>query len=377
MSGRVLMIAGEASGDLHGAGVVRALKAFDPAVEVYGIGGDRMSAEGMEIVVHISRLAFMGFWEVVKNLGTVREVDRELDALLDARRPDVVLLIDYPGFNLRFAHRVAQRGIPVVYYISPQVWAWHKGRVKKMKGVVEKMHVVLPFEVDIYRKEGIDVEFVGHPIVEQIGTTGSRDEFCKANGIHPSSKILALLPGSRLQEIEHILPYMAEAAHILCRSGDICPVLGVAPNLGRGPMREHLARYPEILQVEHATHDLMAHADAAIVTSGTATLETGWFGTPMVIVYKTSPVTYAIGRMLVDVPYIGLVNIVAGSKVVPELIQHDLTTENIVREVAPILNAPAVAAAYRGRLAVVKERLGARGASEKVAQSLLSHLKVA
>lgn len=212
MLGRVMMIAGEASGDLHGSGVVRELKSRLPAVDVFGVGGDRMKAEGMELVHHISGLSFMGFMEVLKNLSTINELGRKLEALLDARRPDVVVLIDYPGFNLRFAKKAKQLNIKVLYYISPQVWAWHKGRVKKMRSLVDRMKVVFPFEVEIYKNEGIDVEFVGHPLAESIGSQISRDEFFSVNGFDREKKLLALLPGSRKQEIENIFPTMLETA---------------------------------------------------------------------------------------------------------------------------------------------------------------------
>jgi lipid-A-disaccharide synthase len=283
----------------------------------------------------------------------------------------VVVLIDYPGFNLRFAREAARRGIPVLYYISPQIWAWHRGRVRGMRRTVRSMKVVFPFEEEIYRRAGIDVEFVGHPLVEAIGSTVSREEFFRRYGLDGAKRLLALLPGSRLQEIDRILPVMLKAARMLMRDGRVQAAIGVAPNLGLEAMQRHLRHAPEIVTVEHATYDLMAHADAAVVTSGTATLETGWFGTPMVVVYKTSPLTYLIGRMLVEVPYIGLVNIVAGAKVVPELIQGELTPGNLARAAAPLLEGGDAQRAMRTLLSVIKEKLGAPGASARVAQAIL------
>ncbi|MBX2990475.1 MAG: lipid-A-disaccharide synthase [Bacteroidetes bacterium] len=371
MLGRVMMIAGEASGDLHGSGVVRELKNRLPAIDVFGVGGDRMEAEGMELVHHISRLSFMGFMEVLKNLPTINELGRKLEALLDARRPDVVVLIDYPGFNLRFAKKAKQRNIKVLYYISPQVWAWHKGRVKKMRSLVDRMKVVFPFEVEIYKNEGIDVEFVGHPLAERIGSQVSRDEFFSENGFDREKKLLALLPGSRKQEIDNIFPVMLETAARLKQELDIQVAVGVAPNLGRNFLRGFMADSDSVTLVEHATYDVMAHADAAIVTSGTATLETGWFGTPMAVVYKTSPVTYTIGRALVGVPYIGLVNIVAGEKIVPEFVQNDMNMQNITHEMKRQLTDVAYAGDLRSRLSVIKTRLGEVGASAKVAEGII------
>ncbi|MEW6510519.1 MAG: lipid-A-disaccharide synthase [Bacteroidota bacterium] len=374
---RVLMVAGEASGDLHGAAVVRALKQIAPAVEVSGIGGDRMEREGMRIVQHIRDLSFMGFAEVLRNIGTIRMAERKLEEELANRRPAVVVLIDYPGFNLRFARRVKGFGIPVLYYISPQVWAWHKGRIRTMKGLVDRMKVVFPFEVDLYRREGIDVEFVGHPLVEHIEVQEGRDEFFRRWNLEASVKLVGIFPGSRLQEIERILPVMASAAELLRKGRKVQVAAGVAPNLGVDVIRRYLPESSEIRLIEDGTHALMSYADAAIVTSGTATLETGWFGTPMAVVYRTSLVTYFIGRMLVNVPYIGLVNIVAGRKVVPEFIQNAMTPERIAGAVGSILDDPARAAAMRRDLQVIRERLGRPGASERVARGILTLAGVA
>jgi lipid-A-disaccharide synthase len=372
MGRRVLLIAGEASGDLHGGGVVRALRALAPDVETYGIGGENMRQAGMELLFHVRDLAFMGFVEVVRNLPTIFRVENRLDEVLRSRRPDVVVLIDYPGFNLRFARRAKHHGIPVVYYISPQVWAWRRGRVHTMRRLVDRMKVVFPFEVEMYREAGVPVEFVGHPLAEHLGGATDRAGFFARHGLDPARTVLALFPGSRRQEIERILPVMANAAALLARETGCQVVVGVAPALGPGILREHLTDTPGVTLIENATHGLMEHADAAIVTSGTATLETGWFGTPMVVVYRTSPITFFIGRLLVRVPYIGLVNIVAGERVVPELIQRDLTPARLAAAVRPLLVDPGTARAMRGKLAVIRERLGAPGASERVARDILA-----
>lgn len=372
MPGRVLMIAGEASGDLHGSGVVRELKRLDPAVEVFGIGGGNMRAAGMEIIVDIAELSFMGIVEVVRNVGTVMKVSRTMNAVLRDRRPEVVVLIDYPGFNLRFARRAKAAGVPVLYYISPQVWAWNKGRVRRMIGVVDAMKVVFPFEVDVYRSEGIDVECVGHPLAEHIGVSMSREEFFRSRGFQPGKLLIGLFPGSRPQEIETIFPVMVKAAAQLLASGDVQVGVGVAPNLGPAMLRKHLPAGSPIVLVEHGTYDLMAHADATMVTSGTATLETGWFGTPMVIVYKTSSLTFFVGRMLVKVPAIGLVNIVAGRMLVPEFIQGEMTSGNLAREVGRLLREPEYAQAVRRSLSVIRPLLGVPGASARVARAVLA-----
>jgi lipid-A-disaccharide synthase len=228
---RVMMIAGEVSGDAHGAGVVRELKRRQPSIEIFGIGGDKMMREGMTLTYHVRELSFMGFVEVLKHLPLIRSVERTLEQLLVLKRPDVVVLIDYPGFNLRFARNVKKHGVKVIYYISPQVWAWKKGRVKNMRGVVDKMLVVFPFEEEIYRKEGIDVKFVGHPLLEELNVEFTRDQFCKRFGIDPAKKMLALIPGSRQQEIQNLFSVMARSAGVLQQRENLEIIVGVAPNL--------------------------------------------------------------------------------------------------------------------------------------------------
>jgi lipid-A-disaccharide synthase len=369
---RVMMVAGEASGDLHGAGVVRELRRRVPEVQIFGIGGDAMEREGMECLVHIRELSFMGLLEVIKNLGTVRRVEKAMRVVLEQRRPDVAVLIDYPGFNLRFARDVKKCGIPVLYYISPQVWAWHKSRVHTMRRLVDKMKVVFPFEVPLYQSAGVDVEFVGHPVAERIGSRIERGAFFAAHGLQPEKKLLALLPGSRVQELEKILPVMATAGERLQRELGVQVALGVAPNLGPDLVRSYLPADAHPLLVEHATYDLMCHADAVIVTSGTATLETGWFATPMVVVYKTSPLTYHVGRLLVDIKNIALANIVAGKSVVPELIQHQLTVGRLVDAARRLLTDQQYATTMRQELSVIKNKLGGPGASARVAEGIIA-----
>jgi lipid-A-disaccharide synthase len=371
MVSRVMMIAGEASGDMHGAGVVRELKARRPTLEIFGIGGDQMQHEGMELVHHISSMSVMGFIEVVKHLAVIREAERDLKLLLEKRRPDVVVLIDYPEFNLRFARAVKKRAIKILYYISPQVWAWRPGRVKKMKRLVDKMKVVFPFEVEIYRNEGIDVEWVGHPLVELIGAVTTKEEFFRSHGFDLNRKLVALFPGSRRQELANMLPMMLEVARSLEKTHHAHVALGVAPNLGAAQVREFISSGDRVRIVEGATYELMAHADAAIVTSGTATLETGWFATPMVVVYKTSRLSYLIGRALVKTKNIALVNIVLGTSVVPELLQNNMHPETVTKAVERILDDQDYASGVRRALMGVKTKLGPPGASSRVAQEIL------
>jgi lipid-A-disaccharide synthase len=365
-----MMIAGEASGDLHGAGVVRELKKRFPDADIFGIGGEKMKAEGMQLIFHVRELAFMGFVEVVKQLPLIRAVQKTLEILLRGRKPDVVVLIDYPGFNIRFAQVAHSHGIRIVYYISPQVWAWHKSRVKKMKGLIDKMLVVFPFEVDIYKSEGIDVEFVGHPLLEVLTEPQERKSFCTRYGLNEMKPIVGLIPGSRKQEIERIFPAMIGAARLLHREFGAQPVVGLAPTVELEYMESFLHNDVPMTFVRHATYDVMGNSDVALVTSGTATLEAACFKTPMVVVYKTSLMTYLIGRMLVKVNNIGLVNIVAGKRIVPELIQSRATPDRMAREAAKILHDEQLRKTMINELGVIRERLGTVGASKRVADTI-------
>jgi lipid-A-disaccharide synthase len=368
---RVLMIAGEASGDAHGAGVVKALKSRNPNIDIFGIGGDNMQNAGMKVIYHIREMSFMGFAEVIKHLPLIRSVEKTLARLIELKKPDVVVLIDYPGFNLRFARTAKKHGIKVIYYISPQVWAWKKGRVKKMKSLVDKMLVVFPFEVPIYESEQIPVEFVGHPLLEEMNEVMERKQFYQRLGLSEEKQIIAVIPGSRRQEIKYLLSVMLRAAiDVAGREKQV--VVAVAPNLNEEEYRNAVPNNTSVKFIQHATHEVMKHAEFAFVTSGTATLETACFGTPMVVVYRTSPVTYWIARLVVRIKNIALVNIVAGKTIVPELIQSAVTVSRLVSEALNILSNPQRMNEMKTGLNRVKEKLGSGGASSKVADAILS-----
>jgi lipid-A-disaccharide synthase len=369
---RVMMIAGEPSGDLHGSGVVRELKRRQSDCDVYGIGGDKMQAAGLDAIYHVRELAVMGFWEVIQHLPLLRSVERTLEALLKVRRPDVLVLIDYPGFNLRFARAARKQGIKIIYYISPQVWAWNSGRVRKMKGIIDKMLVVFPFEVELYRREGIDVEFVGHPLLEVLDEPQGRTEFCKRYGFDTKKTILGLFPGSRRQEVERIFPAMIGAARMLNKQLDVQVAVGVASMLEFDFVKSFVRNDFPLQLIQNATYDVMKNSDVALVTSGTATLETACFRTPMVIVYKTSWMTYLIGRLLVRIKNIGLVNIVADKQIVPELLQWQVTPQRLAARVAAMLDDATLRQEISNNLSVVKEKLGTRGASARVAETVFS-----
>lgn len=365
------MIAGEASGDLHGAGVVRELKRRNPSMDIFGIGGDKMQKEGMTLTYHVSETSFMGFVEVVKHLPLIRSVEKTLEQLLELKRPDVVVLIDYPGFNLRFAGIAKKHGIKVVYYISPQVWAWKKGRVKKMKGIIDKMLVVFPFEVPIYEKESIPVQFVGHPLVEEMQDVMTREQFFKRYDLDPAKKFIAVIPGSRKQEIENLFSVMVRSAAVLAdESKDV--VVAVAPNLSMELYQQHLPVNAKVKFIQYATHEVMKYAEFAFVTSGTATLETAFVGTPMIVVYKTSAITYWIARFVVKIKNISLVNIVAEKTIVPEMIQGNVTVDSLVKEARTILNSPEHYRSMKDELDAVRKKLGGIGASANVAEAILA-----
>jgi lipid-A-disaccharide synthase len=367
-----MIIAGEASGDAHGAGVVRELKRRNPSVECYGIGGDKMEREGMTLTYHVRAMSFMGFVEVLKHLPHIRAVERTLEDLLRTKRPDVLLLIDYPGFNLRFARIAKKYGVRVLYYISPQVWAWKKGRLKKMKAIIDTMLVILPFERELYEERGIPVQFVGHPLLEEMHVAETHHEFCLRHGINPSHRMLGLIPGSRTQEIVGLFPTMLEAAELLRKKYELEIVVAAAPNIPLELYRSMIPSGMPVTIAEHAAHAIMKYSHSAMVTSGTATLETGCFSTPMVVVYKTSWITYWLARLVVRIKTIALVNIVAGRTVVPELIQHDATPEHVAAVIEGYLTSPAHYAAVRKELSAVMLKLGDAGASQKVADAIMA-----
>ena len=369
---RIMMIAGEASGDLHGAGVVRELKKRQPACEIFGIGGDKMQLAGMNLIYHIRELSVMGFWEVVQHLPLLRSVEKTLEAILRVRPPDVLVLIDYPGFNLRFARIAKKYGVRVVYYISPQVWAWNPGRVKKMKELIDTMLVVFPFEVDIYKKENIDVRFVGHPLLEVLSVPQGKREFCTRYGFEEGKYIVGLFPGSRRQEIERIFPSMLGAARMLHEQCGAQVAVGVSSVLEYEFMKSFLRDDFPVQLIQNATYDVMKNADVALVTSGTATLEAGYYQTPMVIVYRTSWLSYIISRSLIRIKNIGLANIVAGKTVVPELVQSDVTPRRLAEEALGMLSDESRRKEISQNLSIVKEKLGTAGASQRVAEIILS-----
>ncbi len=376
------IIAGEASGDLHGSNLIHALKRHDPQAVIRCWGGDKMQAAGGELVKHYRELAFMGFSEVIMNLRTIfRNLAFCKEDILQ-HRPDTLILIDYPGFNLRIAKWAKEQGIKVVYYISPQVWAWKAGRVKMMKECIDKMLVILPFEKDYFKdKWDWEVEYVGHPLIEAInkwqvardkgqGAEG-RKQLAVGSGSSRKGNI-ALLPGSRKQEILKKLPVMLEVSKYF---PDHQFIVAGAPGMDPGFYAPLMAPYPNVSLLQNKTYDLLSQADAALVTSGTATLETALFGVPEVVCYKASWLSYQIGKRVVDIKYICLVNLIMDKLVVKEMIQDDMSTENLRKELDRLLND----ATYRNRIqsdyAALRALLHQGGdASEKAAASIVQFL---
>jgi lipid-A-disaccharide synthase len=368
-----MIVAGEASGDQYGARVVRALRERMPGIECFGIGGDLMKTEGVDLLFHISQTAIMGFVEVAKNAAFLRGMFRRCREELSLRKPDVVLLIDYPGFNLRFAKRAREAGVKVLYYISPQVWAWGKGRTGKMRDLVDHLAVVFPFEEQLFRDAGVPVTFVGHPLLE-ILERGDRHEFCRTHDLSPDAPILGLLPGSRQQEIDRLLPAMLDAATMLREETGCQPAIG-ASQLPDSSYRRHLRGRADIPLLRGATHALMQHSRTVLVASGTATVETAFFETPMVIVYRASFLNYQIGKRLIRIDSIGMANILAGKRIVPELLQDEVNAQTIAAHALPYLTDPARHAATVAELRLVRERMGTPGASHRVAEMVLELVK--
>jgi len=336
------IIAGEASGDLHGSNLIKELKKLDATADIRCWGGDMMESAGATLVKHYRDLAFMGFIEVVKNLPTIFQNMKFCKKDILSFNPDVVIFIDYPGFNIPIATFAKNNGFKTVYYISPQVWAWKEGRVKTLKKVIDKMLVILPFEKDFYKKWDYEVEYVGHPLVEVV----EESRRCEVRGAkltagQPSTvnrqPTIALLPGSRKQEISKKLPIMLE----VCKFFPDCRfVVAQAPSLGDEYILQFTDQYSNVEIVKGKTYDLLMKSDAALVTSGTATLETALFGIPEVVCYKGSPVSYAIAKRVIKVKYISLVNLIMDKPVVTELIQDQLTPDNLKKELESLLYDP-------------------------------------
>lgn len=371
---QVMIVAGEASGDLHGAGLVAALRKHLPGLSVCGVGGPALAGQGVEILYDSSRLAVVGIVEVLSHLRFIRAAMAALERRLKERPPGLLILIDYPDFNLILAKKAKKLGIPVLYYISPQVWAWRSGRVKNIRRLVDRLIVILPFEKAFYRKHGLDVVYVGHPLMDTVRAVMPREKALATLDIAPESTVIGILPGSRKRELAAMLPLFLEAASLV-RGKLVKPVfiLPLASSLSEADLlASGLAAAGFDVRVSRENHyELMAACDAVMAASGTVSLELAILDVPMVIAYRVSALTSFLGRLLIRVPYVSLVNLVAEREVVPELIQAEASPERIAAALISLLNDRAGRARLLSGLAEVRRRLGGAGASERAARVAL------
>ena len=376
---RLLISAGEASGELYGAQLIEALRRRVPDLECFGVGGERMQAAGCDLVVNSRELAVVGITEILPRLPKIYGEFRKLVRSMDERKPQAAILIDSPEFHFKVAGELHRRGIPVVYYVAPQLWAWRSGRVRLVKRYFKKVLVIFPFEEQWYRARGVDAEFVGHPLADIKRPPESLEEFLEEQGYEPDKPIVALLPGSRHKEIRMNLPAMLRTAELL--GCDYQFVLPIAPTIDPWWLDLLVQKLnPSYNFILFTTPDtrVLAHARAAVVASGTATVEAAMMGTPMVVVYRVSPLTWTLGRPLVHVKNFAMVNLIAGEPVVPELIQADFTAENAAAKLREILPDGPVREKMKRDLAEVRARLRSgddpRSAAERGADAVLRAL---
>lgn len=363
---KIFIITGEPSGDLHGANLVHALLKINPQLNIQCWGGDKMKAAGAQVLKHVDELAFMGFIEVLANLGTILKNFKLCKNQIEAFRPDLVVFIDYPGFNLRMAQKVKQLGIETAYYISPQIWAWKENRVKTIKQYIDHVFVILPFEKAFFKKHGVDANYVGHPLLDELQKTAlETQEIRTLLNIEKNKPIIAILPGSRTQEIKKLLgPMSAVAKRFPDKTFVVSKVHWQPESLYKN--------LPEnVFVLEGHTYKLLSAAEAALVTSGTATLETALLGTPQVVVYKANALSIAIARKLIKVKYISLVNLIMDEDVVTELIQKDVNVVRICKELEPLFEGGVKRNTVKQKYAELREKLGGGGASEITANALL------
>jgi lipid-A-disaccharide synthase len=376
-SKKILLVAGETSGDLHGAHLVEAIHQIDPEVQLVGVGGEHLARKGMKILYHSQSLAVVGITEVLFKLRTILKALKGLKKSLDQEKPNLIVLIDFPDFNLRLAKIAHQKGIPVLYYISPQIWAWRPGRVKLIAERVKKMVVFFPFEVPLYKAARVDVEWVGHPLVDIVKPTLSKEEAFRKFGLDPQRRTVGLLPGSRIREVERLLPPLLASAHLLQKEiPDLQFVIPLAPGFTEETLSPWMRNRPAPLKfIQGWTYDVMNISELLILASGTATLEGAILGKPMIIIYKGSLLSYWIARAMIQVNHIGLANLVAGKRIAPELIQKDVNPKRIAEEGLRILKDSLLQQEMVESLKEVRQRLGNPGAAQRAARIVMSLLQ--
>ncbi|MCA9409136.1 MAG: lipid-A-disaccharide synthase [Candidatus Omnitrophica bacterium] len=375
-SKKFVIIAGEASGDQHAADLVKAIKHLNPSCSFSGLGGAHMKKAGVDIHEDLTRLAIVGFTEVLKHYRLLKSIFNQTLDKIQAIQPDAVILVDYPGFNLRLAKELKKKNIKVFFYISPQVWAWKENRIQHIKKYVDELFVFFPFEKDLYAKHGMNVHFIGHPLVDQVVTRTSKTQFLKTAGLYDYKLTVGLLPGSREREIDTLLPQMIQASNILYKKFPSMQFLIMkASTIARAQIDDYTqaANFP-VKVIEENVYEGIHACDLCIVTSGTATLETAILQKPMVVIYKTSFLTYLLAKLFIKIPYIGLVNVVAGGKIVPECVQNQASPENIAKTLEGIFTDEIKIAEIKSNLHKVKELLGEGGASRRAAELMLELL---
>lgn len=375
--GRILIVAGESSGDLHAAGVVAELRRRAPDLTIEGIGGDRMRQTGVRLHAHADDLAVVGISEVAARLPAIWRAYRSMIRCLRDRRPDLMILVDFPDFNLRLARRAFRLGIPVVYFISPQVWAWRAGRIRSIAKYVRRLLVIFPFEESYYRERGVEALYVGYPLLEQLTGSPSMDEARRRLELEGAAPVLGLLPGSRAGELRRHLPILLRSAkRLMTERPDLRVVIAAADGLSLDLIGSYVDRETISARVvQGRTYEVMAASDLVLVASGTATLEAAIIGTPMVIVYRLALLSWIFGRLLIRVPYIGMVNLVAGKKVAPELVQFHATPERIADEARRLLLSAESRCEMRAELRQIRDRLGPPGALGRTADAILECLQ--
>jgi len=376
-SKKILLVAGEVSGDLHGSRLVEAIQRIDPDIEFFGIGGEGLERAGMKLLYPSQSLSVVGITEVFFKLRAILKALQGLKKSIDRERPDLVILIDFPDFNLRLAKMAQRKGIPILYYIGPQVWAWRPRRIKLIARLVKKMIVLFPFEVPLYQAAGVDVEWVGHPLLDIVKPTLSREKAFQQFGLDPRRRTVGLLPGSRKHEVERLLPPLLASAHLLQKEiPDLQFVIPLAPGLPKTLLLSRMGNISvPVAVVEGFTYDVMNLSELLIVASGTATLEGAIVGKPMIIVYKVSFLSYWVGRALIRLDHIGLVNLVAEKEIVPELIQKDVNPQQIADEAFRILRDPILSRKMAESVNKVRQKLGELGAAERAARIVTSLLR--
>jgi lipid-A-disaccharide synthase len=375
-SKKILLVAGEVSGDLHGSHLVEAIQRLEPEVQFFGVGGESLKRRGMKLLYPAHSLSVVGITEVILKLGTILKALRGLKRSLDREKPNLVILIDFPGFNLRLAKMAHRRGIPVLYYISPQVWAWRPKRINLIARLVKKMIVLFPFEVPLYEAAGVDAEWVGHPLLDIVKPTLPKEVAFQQFGLDPKRRTIGLLPGSRVHEVERLLPPLLDSAHLLQREiPDLQFVIPLAPGIPKTILSSWMKNISiPVKVVEGFTYDVMNLAELLITASGTATLEGAILGKPMIIIYKVSLLSYWVGRALIRVDHIGLVNLVAEKEIAPELIQKDAHPQRIADEAFRILRDPILSRKMSDSMGEVRQKLGQPGAAQRAALIVSSML---